>query len=230
MNKAMKNINKILSLYVILSMILLVGCLEQDVNIEESDFQDFFQDFEEVSKVEKITGIAHQYHKTHTYIDNDVFDCDNMAQDMWNILKTEGFNSKIVLGNTEHIGDLTIEDCDHVWLLVKVSSNEWLAVETTNGEVIYKENNEHYYKGFFFDNPKNYRNFVNLYEDYNYQYAEYESEKDYYNYLVGIYNDANYYEQIQLRSALDVTKNNLEIKERRVTETGIKIEAILEYG
>jgi len=48
--------------------------------------------------------------------------------------------------------------------------------------------------------------------------------------LVKIYNNANYYEQIQLKSALDVTKNNLEIKERRFSETLIKIETILEYG
>lgn len=207
-------------------MILLVGYLGQDVNTEESNFQDI----KEVSKVEKITGIAQDYCRTHTYIEDDVFDCDNMAQDMWNILKTEGINSKIVLGNVKNKTDLAVEDCNHVWLVVEVIPDEWLALETTNGEFIYKEDNEQYYEGFLFNNPKSYRDFINLYEDYNRQYDEYETEMYYYNYLSEVYNNADYYEQIQLKSALDVTKNSLEARETKINETWNKIEVILEYG
>ena len=218
------------NLFVLVMMLCIValsaGCLEQDLYIPESELQEL----REFTKVEKISGIAYDYHKTHTYVDDDIFDCDNMAQDVWNILKTEGINSEIVLGNTELAGDLTIEDCNHVWILAEVSPNEWLAVETTNGKIIYKEDNERYYQGFLFNNPKSYRNFVKLYENYNYQYADYENEKNYYNYLVETYNDATYFEQIQLKSALDVTRNNLEIKEMRASETWNEIEEILEYG
>ena len=181
-------------------------------------------------KIIIIEEILDEYHENHVYMSDNIFDCDNMAQDVWNIFKAKGINSKLVLGNVDHFGPLTLDDCNHVWLLVEVLPNEWLAVETTGGFVVYKEDNDKYYEGYYFSNPKNYRKFVDLYEDYTYQYADYKNEWEYYNQLVKIYNNANYYEQIQLKSALDVTKNNLEIKERRFSETLIKIETILEYG
>ena len=195
--------------------------LSEDFNLSELN---------EASKVEKVESIAQDYYRTHTYIDDDIFDCDNMAQDVWNILRTEGINSKIVVGNVNETGNLTIENCDHVWLLAEVSPNEWIAVETTNGEVVYKEDNENYYEGFLFSNPKNYREFIKLYGDYNYQFADFENEKEYYNYLVDIYNDGDYYERLQLKSALDITKNNLEIKEKRALDTWTEIENLLEQG
>ena len=214
-----------------LLVMIIVTCLmilgPDFINLnEEIDFHEL----SEVSKVVKIERIAQDYHRTHTYIDDDVFDCDNMAQDVWNILKTDGIDSKIVLGNVNKTGNLTIEDCDHVWLLAEVSSNEWIAVETTNGEVIYKEDNENYYEGFIFNNPKNYRDFIKLYGYYNFQLADYENEKKYYNDLVDMYNDGTYYERLQLKSALDITKNNLEIKEKRVLDTWNEIESLLKHG
>ena len=216
--------------YVLLVMII-VTCLM----ILGPDFINLSEDFNlselnEASKVEKVESIAQDYYRTHTYIDDDIFDCDNMAQDVWNILRTEGINSKIVVGNVNETGNLTIENCDHVWLLAEVSPNEWIAVETTNGEVVYKEDNENYYEGFLFSNPKNYREFIKLYGDYNYQLADCENEKEYYNYLVDIYNDGDYYERLQLKSALDITKNNLEIKEKRALDTWTEIENLLEQG
>ena len=216
--------------YTLLVMII-VACLM----ILGPDFINLSEDFNlselnEASKVEKVESIAQDYYRTHTYIDDDIFDCDNMAQDVWNILRTEGINSKIVVGNVNETGNLTIENCDHVWLLAEVSPNEWIAVETTNGEVVYKEDNENYYEGFLFSNPKNYREFIKLYGDYNYQLADCENEKEYYNYLVDIYNDGDYYERLQLKSALDITKNNLEIKEKRALDTWTEIENLLEQG
>jgi len=180
-------------------------------------------------KIIIIEEILDEYSQNHVYISDDVFDCDNMAQDLWNIFKAKGINSELVLGNINHFGPLTLDDCNHMWLLVEIERNEWLAVETTGGFIVYEEDSG-YYTGYFFNNPKNYRDFARLYDDYNYQYADYENEREYYNQLVNIYNNANYYEQIQLKSALDVTKNNLEIKERRYLETWIRIETILEYG
>lgn len=216
--------------YTLLVMII-VACLM----ILGPDFINLSEDFNlselnEASKVEKVESIAQDYYRTHTYIVDDIFDCDNMAQDVWNILRTEGINSKIVVGNVNETGNLTIEKCDHVWLLAEVSPNEWIAVETTNGEVVYKEDNENYYEGFLFSNPKNYREFIKLYGDYNYQLADCENEKEYYNYLVDIYNDGDYYERLQLKSALDITKNNLEIKEKRALDTWTEIENLLEQG
>jgi len=180
--------------------------------------------------IQIIEQIAEEYYSTHTYQGDDVFDCDNMAQDVWNMLKTKGINSKLVLGNVDHFGPLSLDDVNHVWLIAEISPEEWLAIETTGGFIVYSDDNDRYYNGYFFSNPKNYRDFLDLYNDYNYQYADYENERQYYNQLVEIYNSANYYEQIQLESALIVTKNNVEIKERRASETRIQMETILEYG
>lgn len=185
---------------------------------------------ESQKKIIMIEKILDEYSQNHIYMSDDVFDCDNMAQDVWNIFKAKGINSKLVLGNVDHFGPLTLDYINHAWLIVEISPEEWIAIETTGGFVVYFEDNDRYYKGYFFSNPKNYRDFLDLYEDYNYQYADYENERQYYNQLVEQYNSANYYEQIQLESALIVTRNNVEIKERRASETWIKIETILEYG
>ena len=237
------NLKNVVIILIIIS-VLFLGCVES--NETEFSNRDEFNDYtsnqiyeseniqstlsESQKKIIIIEEILDEYSQNHIYVSDDVFDCDNMAQDVWNIFKAKGINSKLVLGNVDHFGPLTLDDVNHVWLIAEISPEEWLAIETTGGFVVYLEDNDRYYQGYFFSNPKNYRDFLDLYEDYNYQYADYENERQYYNQLVELYNSANYYEQIQLESALIVTRNNVEIKERRASETRIKIETILEYG
>jgi len=43
--------------------------------------------------------IATEYYESHTYTDDDVYDCDNMAQDVWNMLKAKGINARIAVGD-----------------------------------------------------------------------------------------------------------------------------------
>lgn len=52
--------------------------------------------------------IATEYSSSHTYSKDDVYDCDNMAQDVWNMLKAKGINSRIAVGNFESAGDSII--------------------------------------------------------------------------------------------------------------------------
>ena len=52
--------------------------------------------------------IATEYSNSHTYSTDDVYDCDNMAQDVWNMLKAKGINARIAAGNFESAGDSRI--------------------------------------------------------------------------------------------------------------------------
>lgn len=45
--------------------------------------------------------IATEYVISHTYSKDDVYDCDNMAQDVWDMLKAKGINAGIAVGNFE---------------------------------------------------------------------------------------------------------------------------------
>jgi hypothetical protein len=43
--------------------------------------------------------IAAKYYGSHTYTEDDIYDCDNMAQDVWNMLKAKGINARIAVGD-----------------------------------------------------------------------------------------------------------------------------------
>ena len=180
-------------------------------------------------KIELIEKIAKQYHDTHIYKDDNVFDCDNMAQDVWDMLQAQGINAELVLGNVDSNAlSISLDDVNHVWVVAEIEPSQWLAVETTGGYIV--TDDENYLRGYFFKNPKSYRDFIYLYKDYKFQLADYQNEIDYYNRLVNIYNNANGYEQLGMKSGMQVVKMNLEEKKRRSDETRIKIDTILEYG
>jgi hypothetical protein len=185
---------------------------------------------EEAKKVQICEQVASDYYKTHTYTGDGVFDCDNMAQDVWNILETKGINSEIWIGNVDRIGPVTLKDCNHAWVMAEVSPNTWLAVECTGGYVVYLADNEQYYQGFSFENPKNYQRFLDVYTDWEYQYQDYENYRIYYNNLVDEYNDADYYEQLNLQSGLTVARNTLDEKEKTFLRTDAELSTLLEYG
>ena len=210
--------------------------------------------------------IAADYHESHTYTEADVYDCDNMAQDVWNMLKAKGINARIAVGNFDsenngrigegrHIdenldsgspgefevcdsvsGDSgllnsdVIESFNHAWVLAEVSPGSWLAVECTGGYVVYSEEDKNYYSGITFSNPRNYRNFLDLYADWNVQSLDYENQRLYYNELVEKYNDASYFDQQAMKSGVEVAENILHEKERVFLQTDAELKALLEYG
>lgn len=183
---------------------------------------------DEEKKIQICEQVASDYYQTHTYNGHDIFDCDNMAQDVWNILETKGINSEIWIGNVDRIGPVTLKDCNHAWVMAEISPNGWLAIECTGGYVVY--DNEQYYRGFSFKNPKNYQRFLDLYANWEYQCQDYENYRLYYNNLVDVYNDVDYYEQVNMQSGLAVAKNTLDEKEKIYLKTDAELNTLLEYG
>ena len=109
------------------------------------------------SQTERNTRIANEivanYHKSHIYSLNDMYVCVDMASDIWDMLKAQGINAKINVGNVNK--DITdIKDADHAWVLAEIAPNSYLALEATGGYSVQKADNPRYYYGWSFDNPK----------------------------------------------------------------------------
>jgi len=81
-----------------------------------------------------LISINRLYHKNHAYI-KGVFDCDDMAIDIWDILYEQGITSVIGVGNLE-LGQEKITQVDHAWLIVmhKNAGSRFFILEPTNGE------------------------------------------------------------------------------------------------
>jgi len=116
--------------------------------------------------VETAENIVRRYHETHIYSEYDFFVCSDMALDVWNMLKAQDINALIQIGNVD-TGVDSISEADHAWVLAEVSPGLYLALETTGGYVVYREDNPLYYKGWSFDNPREYKRFVELRKEYN---------------------------------------------------------------
>ncbi|APH38230.1 zinc ribbon domain-containing protein [Methanohalophilus halophilus] len=170
--------------------------------------------------------IVQNYYETHTYVSDDVFDCDNMAMDVWNLVESKGINAEIAVGNVD-MKDANLEDINHAWVIAEVSPQNWVAIECTSGYLTY---DDVYYSGWFFDNPKNYQSFLNVYTTWEYKYQEYENYRLYYNELVEQFNEADAYEQASLRSGLEIARENLHQKERDFLQAKTELNALLEYG
>ena len=146
---------KIISSIVIIIISLLVISILSTVN---SGFQyGMSEDYN--PNIDKCERIAKEYYQTHIYVDNNIYDCDNMACDIWNILKKEGINSKICVGNIDYNID-SIEDADHAWILAETEPGSYLAIECTGGYIVYGEDNPLYYECWIFNNPKELREFI----------------------------------------------------------------------
>ena len=106
-----------------------------------------------------IKQIVEEYHESHTYIGTDVYVCGDMARDVWNMVKTQGINAKIVVGNIDK-DTKSMSEATHVWVLAEVSLDEWVAMETTGGYLVCDDpdicpiSNSRYYRGFQFSDPK----------------------------------------------------------------------------
>ena len=113
---------------------------------------------------ETVENIVKWYHETHIYSKYDFFVCSDMALDVWNMLKAQGINALIQIGNVDiDIKDIT--EADHAWVLAETSPGRYLALETTGGYVI--QDNALYYRGWSFDNPREYKRYIELRQEYN---------------------------------------------------------------
>ena len=84
---------------------------------------------------ETATNIVRHYHETHTYSTVDFYVCSDMAADVWNMLKTFGIEALIQVGNV-HQAVNEITESDHAWVLAEIAPGQYLALETTGGQVV----------------------------------------------------------------------------------------------
>jgi hypothetical protein len=145
-----------------------------------------------------VTEIVEDYYKTHTYSMPDLFICADMAIDVWNMVETQGINAEIAVGNVDNPNaDWT--EYDHAWVLAEVAPDTWVALETTGGCVTYEDG---YYTGYFFENAREFKEYLELMKEYNAQidrfnglqmeysdtYDEWLKEYNYYKALSDDYN------------------------------------------
>lgn len=117
------------------------------------------------TKAETAEKIVKFYASTHVYSIGDLFECGDMSMDVWNMLKAQNINAKIQIGGTTK--DLKeIQDSDHAWVLAEVGPAQYLALETTSGGVVTQQSNPYYYKGWSFKNPKDFKDYVTLLNEY----------------------------------------------------------------
>ena len=113
------------------------------------------------SLYQTLISINKSYHQNHTYIEG-VFDCDEMAIDIWNILYNQGVTSVIVAGNLD-INKEGFTKSNHAWLLVihKDTGYRIFIVEPTNGDTyaVGPKTLEfaQYVQGYFFASPSDFR-------------------------------------------------------------------------
>jgi hypothetical protein len=63
-----------------------------------------------------LCSINSLYHKEHNYVEG-VFDCNDMAVDIWDILHQQGITSIIGVGNLS-VDKESFAECDHAWLII----------------------------------------------------------------------------------------------------------------
>lgn len=56
-------------------------------------------EFTGMTTEQKVTQMIKNYHETHTYSKIDLFVCGDMSAEVWNLLKTQGINAKMVVGS-----------------------------------------------------------------------------------------------------------------------------------
>jgi len=109
----------------------------------------------------ELQRLVAEYRSNHSYSDTDYFICVDMSLEMSNILKTKGFNPKVVAGNAKvdtagiPAGKLR-EVFNHAWVVVELRSGVQVALEATGGYVVDERvpNFEYYYQGLVFESPR----------------------------------------------------------------------------
>jgi hypothetical protein len=113
-----------------------------------------------------VARVARYYNQTHTYSTTDMFVCGDMAAEIYNMLKTLGINSLMVVGAVNApITDIL--QSNHAWLLAEVEPNTYLAVECTGGYVVPESQNALYYRGWYYSNPETLKQYFDDVKEYN---------------------------------------------------------------
>lgn len=174
--------------------------------------------------------IAENYHKTHTYVPRNIFDCDDMASDIWNQVKTAGVNAYIMVGNLEK-SNPTIFECNHAWVMAEIQPFRFAAIEATGGYVVVSEKdpgyNPNYFRGYKFENPKKLKDLLTLLREYEIQMDEYNRAVSQYNALVKKYNAADPITQLFLQDNLNNQANIVNQELEDVNRVVAKINVLI---
>lgn len=119
----------------------------------EQQLADLKAQYESVgaTTTEIVTGIVKSYYESHLY-QKDVYDCNNYASDVWDMLQKLNIDSVIVIGDVQ-TGVSDILNTTHAWVLVDVENGEKLAFDATTGKPVTKAENPLYYQGWTFNDP-----------------------------------------------------------------------------
>lgn len=222
-------------------------------------------DIQKEKNIQLCEQLVMEYNGSHIYI-GDIYNCGDMAQDVWDMLRAKGINARIAVGDFEHgtasrteykeyvqknldsenfgifttynytdentglLNSSMIDNLTHAWVLAEVSPGDWLAIECTGGYVVSSEDNGKYYHGLTFSNPKDYRNFLDLYSSWQNQIKDYKNEQLYCNELLTTYNNANYSEQSNMEGNIESEEDRLREKKETFLKTDSKLQALLRYG
>lgn len=177
--------------------------------------------------IEESKNIAEEYHKTHTYIGNDIFVCYDMASDVWNILETKGINANIVIGNIESLSGKS-SGLTHAWVMAETTPGFWTAVESTGGIIV--RNNTDYYSGYGFPSPLKLKEYNKLIDQYNSQYILYKDSITQYNWLVSRVNaERDPSTKISLNIQLNAQGQVVSERSSDLDVTNRKIKSLLVY-
>ena len=146
------------------------------------------------------------------------FMCVDMACGVWNALKKKEINAILCAGNTD-VENVTLANANHAWVLAEVNANMWLALEATDGRVVFGTQEPRYYKCWTFPSPKEIKQLNPLVKQRNKEVAKYSQLLVEYNKLFEQYNNTTNSEQkmvINLRGFS--VRSKLEQKTRDILE------------
>lgn len=92
--------------------------------------------WEDAKLQQTVREVNTAYYEWHAYIANQT-DCNDMAVDIWDMLRRKGIISLIATGNLE-LENETFDQCNHAWLVIFNSSGKAFALEPTNGQLYFK--------------------------------------------------------------------------------------------
>lgn len=172
--------------------------------------------------------VVEEYHQNHSYYGEGIFVCGDMANDVWNMLKTRGINAKIQIGNVDRDISTPFES-NHAWVLAEVSANKWLALETTAGYLVYYEDNSRYYKGWSFYTPKQFKEYLHLLTQFNDLSTKCNDAQAQYDQLLSQYNQSDNIKKQEL--VFDLNNKLVECNQRLkdLIEVTSRMEALLTY-
>jgi phage shock protein A len=152
--------------------------------------------------------IARFYANTHYYEEN-IFDCTDMSDDVWNMLKAQGISARLVVGNPNvpAFDDITLSN--HSWVMAEVAPGEYLAVEAVGGYTVSRQSNGGYYRGWTFNNPAELNRYYELITEYNVRVEMRNRLEVEANAALGQGNNSLYSKLVELRTEQETELNNI---------------------